>query len=604
MATSIVLATDDEALREHVELVVDESADLVLAAVVPDLDRLAEALAASDVDVLLLDERMTRVSLRDTVRDASTANPFAGVVVLTPESSERTSAERYAAALEAGARSTISFPSSLDDLRTRVQQAADWGRSLRAHVGGDQGRTSSRGRLVALTGAKGGVGTSVLASLLAREALASAPSVCLVDADLRGGTLGFYADVTARRTLADLAEVASDLTGRSIREVAVEHECGLVLVLAPEEVERAEDLTADVARAVFSHLRSHFDVVVVDCGSDLDEARAMVIELADEVVLVTSTDVVALRAARAALATWERLSVRTPAAVRLVLNRVSRKVEVQPDLVSRVIGLPVAVAVPAAFAALEAPLNAGRLLHAPPAALAPAIAALSAATGLAAPEPAPVRRRARPLRDARPAAGPGEAGPGRGSRRSRSRRSGAPVPAAAAAAVPVTGYLVDEAPLLGAAAPAAQTPAPVQPPLTVLTPPAPPAVPAPPAGAQDDPWAPPVPVPTPGRSRAPRRPARTAPLVPPVPAAPAPPVQRTPPPSAPRPVVDPWAPPSSPSSATAQATTSSGPSDPAPVWNRVDGSGDLIARMGDPRGASPRWAHSPVAPPAEPGTGA
>ncbi len=574
MATSIVLATDDEALREHVELVVDETADLVLAAVVPDLDRLAEALGASDVDVLLLDERMARVSLRDTVRDASTANPFAGVVVLTPETSERTSAERYAAALEAGARSTISFPSSLDDLRTRVQQAADWGRSLRAHVGGDRGRAGTRGRLVALTGAKGGVGTSVIASLLAREALTSAPSVCLVDADLRGGTLGFYADVTARRTLADLAEVASDLTGRSIREVAVEHECGLVLVLAPEEVERAEDLTADVARAVFSHLRSHFDVVVVDCGSDLDEARAMVIELADEVVLVTSTDVVALRAARAALATWERLSVRTASTVRLVLNRVSRKVEVQPDLVSRVIGLPVTATVPAAFAALEAPLNAGRLLHAPPAALAPAIAVLSAATGLTAPEPVPARRRARALRDPRPATGPGESGPERSPRRSRRARPAAsPAPAVAVAPEPVTSYLLDEAPLLVASAPAPQV----------------------------DPWSPPAPVvAVQDAPRAPRARRRSTPPVPPVPAPPVPPVQQTAPPPAPGRAADPWAPPSPPSPRAAAPSTPP----TQQVWNRVDGSGDLIARMGDPRGSAPRRSHPLAAPPADPGTGA
>lgn len=582
MATSVVLATDDEALREHVELVVDESTDLVLTAVVSDLDRLAEALAAADVDVLLLDERMARVSLRDTVRDASTANPFAGVVVLTPEASERTSAERYAAALEAGARSTISFPSSLDDLSTRVQQAADWGRSLRAHVGGDQGRAGTRGRLVALTGAKGGVGTSVIAALLAREALTAAPSVCLVDADLRGGTLGFYADVTARRTLADLAEVASDLTGRSIREVAVEHECGLVLVLAPEEVERAEDLTADVARAVFGHLRSHFDVVVVDCGSDLDEARAMVIELADEVVLVTSTDVVALRAARAALATWERLSVRAPDSVRLVVNRVSRKVEVQPDLVSRVIGLPVTAAVPAAFAALEAPLNAGRLLHAPPAALAPAISALSTVTGLAAPEAAPVRRRPRALREVRPAAGPGEVGPGRSPRRSRRpHRSGAPAPAASAAP-PETGYLLQESPLLlgSAAAPPAGVaePAPVAP-----------AVPAPI----------PSPAPATSRSRAPRRASRPAAAVPPVPEPP------VPAPPAPRRLADPWAPPTTQTAPSPARAVGRPPAPEAPpVWNRVDGSGDLIARMGDPRGAAPRRSHPLAAPPVDPGAGA
>jgi len=217
--------------------------------------------------------------------------------------------------------------------------------------------------------------------LLADMSVGPGRSVVLVDLDLRGGAVGFYTDVTARRTIADLADVARELTGRSVREVVYQHPGGLCLVLAPEEVERAEDVTGEAIRRIVTQLRLQFGHVVIDCSARLDDATAMAIELADEVCLVTMPDIVAIRGARRTIAMWERLGVRRPERVKVLLNRVSRRTEVQPDLVRQILPAPVVGQVPASFASLEQSINTG-LLEGRPGPVHAALARCADALGL------------------------------------------------------------------------------------------------------------------------------------------------------------------------------------------------------------------------------
>jgi pilus assembly protein CpaE len=90
-----------------------------------------------------------------------------------------------------------------------------------------------------------------------------------------------------------------------------------------------------------------------------------------------------LRAARRRLDLWERLQVRKPDDVGVVLNRVSRKVEIQPDLAARVLGTSALTgAIPAAFAELEEAVNTSSLATLRKGGYLQAVATLAAATGL------------------------------------------------------------------------------------------------------------------------------------------------------------------------------------------------------------------------------
>ncbi|MEU5345810.1 AAA family ATPase [Streptomyces sp. NPDC020766] len=326
------------------------------------LDTLAR-LAAESLDelpeVVLVHERIGPVPALDVIRDLVLSFPAVGVVLITAD----TSTNVLTAAMDSGARGIIGLPLGYDALAERVHAAAAWSIGMRRHLGSGTPElyAGPGGRVVTVTGAKGGVGATVAAVQLALAAQASGRSVALLDLDLQSGDVASYLDVQFRRSIADLAGI-SDINPRVLQDAVYTHETGLGLLLAPAEGERGEEITDRVARQVLAALRSRYEIVVVDCGAQLNAANAAAVELADQALLLVTPDVVAVRAAKRMVRMWDRLQIRKAEETLTVVNRFSRGTEIQPSLVERVTGTKVARStVPAAFKELQSVVDAGRM---------------------------------------------------------------------------------------------------------------------------------------------------------------------------------------------------------------------------------------------------
>ncbi|KAA0935334.1 MULTISPECIES: AAA family ATPase [Streptomyces] len=326
------------------------------------LDTLAR-LAAESLDelpeVVLVHERVGPVPALDVIRDLVLRFPAVGVVLVTADASTGV----LTAAMDSGARGIVGLPLSYESLAERVQAAAAWSTGMRRHLGNGTPElyAGPGGTLVTVTGAKGGVGATVTAVQLALAAQASGRSVALLDLDLQSGDVASYLDVQFRRSVADLAAI-SDINPRVLQDAVYTHDTGLGLLLAPAEGERGEEITDRVARQVLGALRSRYDVVVVDCGAQLNAANAAAVELADQALLLVTPDVVAVRAAKRMVRMWDRLQIRKAEETRTVVNRFARGTEIQPSLVERVTGTKIArTTVPAAFKELQSVVDAGRM---------------------------------------------------------------------------------------------------------------------------------------------------------------------------------------------------------------------------------------------------
>ncbi|MEV0226862.1 AAA family ATPase [Streptomyces sp. NPDC050704] len=326
------------------------------------LDTLAR-LAAESLDelpeVVLVHERIGPVPALEVIHDLVLRFPAVGVVLITAD----TSTGVLTAAMDSGARGIVGLPLGYDALAERVQAAAAWSMGMRRHLGNGTPElyAGPGGTVVTVTGAKGGVGATVAAVQLALAAQASGRSVALLDLDLQSGDVASYLDVQFRRSIADLAGI-SDINPRVLQDAVYSHDTGLGLLLAPAEGERGEEITDRVARQVLGALRSRYDVVVVDCGAQLNAANAAAVELADQALLLVTPDVVAVRAAKRMVRMWDRLQIRKAEETLTVLNRSSRGTEIQPSLVERVTGTKVARStVPAAFKELQSVVDAGRM---------------------------------------------------------------------------------------------------------------------------------------------------------------------------------------------------------------------------------------------------
>ncbi|MFE5165545.1 CpaE family protein [Streptomyces sp. NPDC056697] len=326
------------------------------------LDTLA-SLAATSLEelpeVVLVHERIGPAPALELIREIALRFPAVGVVLVTADAGPAL----YSAAMDAGARGIAGIPLAYDELAARVQGAAQWATGVRRHLGGggDPLAAGPGGKLVAVAGAKGGVGTTVTAVQLALAARAAGRKVALVDLDLQSGDIASYLDVQFRRSIADLAQI-SDISPRVLQDAVFTHQTGLGLLLAPGEGERGEEVTDGTARQVIGALRSRFELVVVDCGTQMTSAGAAAVETADIALLVTTPDVVAVRAAKRMVRLWDRLQIRKAEETVTVVNRHTRSAEIQPQLVQRATGTTVArTAIPAGFKELQPAVDSGRM---------------------------------------------------------------------------------------------------------------------------------------------------------------------------------------------------------------------------------------------------
>ncbi|MEU1280192.1 P-loop NTPase [Streptomyces sp. NPDC005805] len=365
MTVRILPAVGDPDAARTVTALLGRLPDADPAAPVADstalLDTLAR-LAAESLDelpeVVLVHERIGPVPALELVREVALRFPGVGVVLLAAG----TGPGLYSAAMDAGARGLVALPLTYDELAQRVQAAASWSLGVRRHLGhtGDA-PAGPGGRVVTVSGAKGGVGTTVTAVQLALAARASGLTTALVDMDLQSGDVGSYLDVQFRRSVVDLAGI-QDISPRVLQDAVFAHDTGLGLLLAPGEGERGEEVDERAVRQILGALRGRYEVVVVDCGTQVTGANAAVVESADTTVLVTTPDVVAVRAAKRMIRLWDRLQIRKPEEITTVVNRHVRSSEIQPALVARITGTRVArAAVPANFKELHAVVDAGRL---------------------------------------------------------------------------------------------------------------------------------------------------------------------------------------------------------------------------------------------------
>lgn len=360
MAFDILLAIpeSDALVTRQATAILDESDILSYAGHVTHSSEVAALLDDANVDIVVLHERLGPLPVLDLANDLTRRYPDVSIVLLA----EDHTSELLRGAMFAGVRALVPLPLTVEELTGAIWNAGEWSTSVRQRIRDDgSSRARQTGDLITLAGAKGGVGTTTIAVLLARQLLERHPDrkVCLVDLDLQAGDVRAMLDLTHRRSITDLVAVAEELTTRHLDDALFTHSSGLEVLLPPIDGELGEDVHVAAARRIFGALRTRFDTVIVDVGTTMNDATAVAVELATVPLVVTQTDVPSLRGANRLLSLWERLAIRK-GDVRVVVNRTHRDNEIQPDLCARVVKAPLLKAtIPARFRDLEPIVNTG-----------------------------------------------------------------------------------------------------------------------------------------------------------------------------------------------------------------------------------------------------
>lgn len=194
-------------------------------------------------------------------------------------------------------------------------------------------------RVVVVLGAKGGVGTTLVAAHLAAQ-LAARRFACLVDLDEGKGDVAAWLGLRSGRSLNLLFDAIDHLDASLVKGSVEEHPSGLNVLAQPYDLTQLHHFTADEVNRLLRVVRELYEDVVIDAGSRVSVAGLTCAMAATHVLLVLEPEIVALRDSLRTLNLLRRLGV-DDAHVHLVLNHLGAPYALPVDDVEAQLKRPV-----------------------------------------------------------------------------------------------------------------------------------------------------------------------------------------------------------------------------------------------------------------------
>ena len=147
------------------------------------------------------------------------------------------------------------------------------------------------GKIIALTGCKGGCGTTVLTAALGREYAALGKKTCLVDmnAGLRALDIALHVQ---DRVVFDLFDLCEDEC--AMEQVLIEAAPNLHMIAAPQISDGRELSEKTLVRAL-NRLKKRFDMILLDAPCCIYPMGRLACGCADEIILVSVPGDIAAR---------------------------------------------------------------------------------------------------------------------------------------------------------------------------------------------------------------------------------------------------------------------------------------------------------------------
>jgi pilus assembly protein CpaE len=229
--------------------------------------------------------------------------------------------------LRAGARDFLRLPVIAEEFRTVLERTAEFCAS-------QVELPKKRGRVISVFSSKGGCGTSFIATNLAA---ATDASTVLVDLNLQAGDLSLFLGVEPKFSIADLVENRARVDDTLLKSYLAPHSANLSLLSAPREADLADDIEPEHIFEVMQILRERFDYVVIDPQHTFDSITLAALDQSDEIVLVLTLDIPAVRSTQRALQIFDRLGYPRHK-IQIVVNRWSKQIELDIKQVERFLG--------------------------------------------------------------------------------------------------------------------------------------------------------------------------------------------------------------------------------------------------------------------------
>jgi pilus assembly protein CpaE len=346
MARLIAVSIDcrNEAARQTFEEIVSRRRDYLVTK--------GQGTGATDMLLLDLDEFRPQQTFAH-IRELLSASPELEVFL----TASRIDPQILLEAFRLGVKEFLPQPLTRQDVEPALARFEE------RFAGRVAGMERQSGRVIAIIGARGGVGASTVAINLAMsvQQVSQREPVALMDLDLLGGDLGLFLDLRTVQGLKHLSKDISRLDETIVRSSLTQHSSGLNLLPSGYEGFDEPVHVPGSTMRVIGLLRAMHRHVFVDCGHMLEPAVKEALDCSDQIILVTTLSLPAIRRTKRLLDVL-RMAAYPSGKVAVVVNRYASD---QKDLLAEtedLLGVPMAGLIPNDYGTASEAINHGKPL--------------------------------------------------------------------------------------------------------------------------------------------------------------------------------------------------------------------------------------------------
>jgi len=309
-----------------------------------------EILAAkSSPDIILMSTNLKDIGGLDSVCRIAQRFPSSGVIVLSDHSLTQDELKK---AMLSGVRSFLIHPIEQLELHKVIVELFELNNQKRDRL--EQSTPSApitKSKKIAIFGAKGGVGRTLLSTNLAvfmAEYLKTKDKkVALIDLDLQFGDVAIMLNLTPTKTITGLAKEMNelgDLDEELLETYLIKYRDKLAILPAPLKPEEADLIKAEHIEKILQMISRKYHYIIIDCSRILSESILIALSSAEIIILLLSLELPSIKNAKLSLEVMEKLGFGPK--VKVVVNRANTKMGISIQEVREVLSSPIMELIP------------------------------------------------------------------------------------------------------------------------------------------------------------------------------------------------------------------------------------------------------------------
>lgn len=295
-----------------------------------------ESILELDPDIILMDTNMPGMDGFTAAKKIHYTLPYIGIILLGATESSYIMRK----AMQSGAADYLTFPLDSERVYNAILGLYNAKSSQRKDLEKSLFKIPKRHcQVIPVFSSKGGVGKSVLAvnSAIALKQLTK-KEVLLIDLDLQFGDVAHMLNVDSKVNIVDMISDKKNLDSDDIEKYILTHKSGIKVLTAPAHPEQADLVEMKDVKDIIALFQKMFQYIVIDMTPFLNEIILRTIEMADNLIIITTMEIPTLKDVKSSLDILYTIGY-PKEKITLVLNRYSKYSEMKVKDIKKFIGI-------------------------------------------------------------------------------------------------------------------------------------------------------------------------------------------------------------------------------------------------------------------------